>query len=83
MDRRGIAAIAADQGCRQGPGLLERGMGGGIPRRLAQAALNWLVDNYPGLADCFSSVDRLPEVLHALDEIEGLPPPAARLRNEA
>lgn len=50
---------------------------------MVQAALNWLVDNYPGLADCFSSVDRVAAVLHALDEIEGLLPPAAPLRDEA
>jgi putative ATP-binding cassette transporter len=49
---------------------------------MVQAALNWLVDNYPGLADCFSSVDRVAAVLHALDEIEGLPPPAPPLREK-
>ncbi len=37
---------------------------------MVQAALNWLVDNYPGLADCLSSVDRVAAVLHAMDERE-------------
>jgi putative ATP-binding cassette transporter len=49
---------------------------------MVQAALNWLVDNYPGLADCFSSVDRVAAVLHALDEIEGPPLPAPPSRDE-
>ena len=49
---------------------------------MVQAALNWLVDNYPGLADCFSSVDRVAAVLHALDEIEGLSPSAASSRQK-
>ena len=34
---------------------------------LVQAALNWLVDNYPGLADCLSSVNRVAALLRALD----------------
>jgi vitamin B12/bleomycin/antimicrobial peptide transport system ATP-binding/permease protein len=34
------------------------------------AALNWLVDNYPGLADCLSSVNRVASLLVALDELE-------------
>jgi vitamin B12/bleomycin/antimicrobial peptide transport system ATP-binding/permease protein len=33
-------------------------------------ALNWLVDNYPGLADCLSSVNRVASLLVALDELE-------------
>lgn len=33
-----------------------------------QAALNWLVDNFPGLADCLSSVKRVASLLMALDE---------------
>jgi putative ATP-binding cassette transporter len=37
---------------------------------MVQAALNWLVDNYPGLADCRSSVDRVAAVLHAMDGLE-------------
>lgn len=48
---------------------------------MVQAALNWLVDNYPGLADCFSSVDRVAAVLHALDEIEGPTRPAPPSRD--
>ncbi len=36
---------------------------------LVQAALNWLVDNYPGLADCLSSVNRVAALLRALDRI--------------
>lgn len=35
-----------------------------------QAALNWLVDNYPGLADCLSSVNRVASLLLALDQLE-------------
>jgi len=34
---------------------------------LVQAALNWLVDNYPGLADCLSSVNRVAALLRAFD----------------
>jgi putative ATP-binding cassette transporter len=37
---------------------------------MVQAALNWLVDNYPGLADCLSSVNRVAALLRAVDEIE-------------
>ena len=36
---------------------------------MVQAALNWIVDNYPGLADCLSSIRRVETLLHALDEI--------------
>jgi vitamin B12/bleomycin/antimicrobial peptide transport system ATP-binding/permease protein len=35
-----------------------------------QAALNWLVDNYSGLADCLSSVNRVASLLLALDQFE-------------
>lgn len=42
---------------------------------MLQAALNCLVDNYPRLADCLSSVDRVAAVLHGLDEIDGRRPP--------
>jgi putative ATP-binding cassette transporter len=35
-----------------------------------QAALNWLVDNYSGLADCLSSVNRVASLLLALDQLE-------------
>lgn len=34
-----------------------------------QAALNWLVDNYSGLADCLSSVNRVASLLLALDHL--------------
>ncbi len=37
---------------------------------VVQAALNWLVDNYPGLAECLSSVNRVGSLLSALDDIE-------------
>jgi putative ATP-binding cassette transporter len=37
---------------------------------VVQGALNWLVDNYPGLAECLSSVNRVSSLLTALDEIE-------------
>lgn len=36
-----------------------------------QTALNWLVDNYPGLAECLSSVNRVGSLLLALDELDG------------
>lgn len=35
-----------------------------------QAALNWLVDNYPGLADCLSSINRVAALLLALDKLD-------------
>jgi putative ATP-binding cassette transporter len=35
-----------------------------------QTALNWLVENYPGLADCLSSVNRVASLLIALDLLE-------------
>ncbi len=38
-----------------------------------QAALNWLVENYSGLADCLSSVSRVASLLLALDEMDTLP----------
>jgi putative ATP-binding cassette transporter len=38
---------------------------------MVQAALNWLVDNYPGLAECLSSVNRVAALLLALDEFDG------------
>jgi len=37
---------------------------------MVQAALNWLVDNYPGLAECLSSVNRVTALLVAMDELE-------------
>jgi putative ATP-binding cassette transporter len=43
---------------------------------VVQAALNWLVDNYPGLAECLSSVKRVASLLWVLDERE------SRLRPE-
>lgn len=42
-----------------------------------QAALNWLVDNFPGLADCLSSVKRVASLLVALDEVAPCGDPAA------
>jgi putative ATP-binding cassette transporter len=35
---------------------------------MVQTALNWLVDNYPGLAECLSSVNRVASLLEALDQ---------------
>jgi putative ATP-binding cassette transporter len=35
---------------------------------MVQTALNWLVDNYPGLSECVSSVNRVAVLLAALDE---------------
>jgi len=37
---------------------------------MVQTALNWLVDNYPGLAVCLSSVNRVGSLLVALDEFD-------------
>jgi putative ATP-binding cassette transporter len=37
---------------------------------MVQSALNWLVDNYPGLAECMSSVNRVAALLQALDKTE-------------
>jgi putative ATP-binding cassette transporter len=37
---------------------------------MVQTALNWLVDNYPGLAECLSSVNRVASLLLALDELD-------------
>jgi putative ATP-binding cassette transporter len=37
---------------------------------MVQTALNWLVDNYPGLAECLSSVSRVGSLLVALDELD-------------
>jgi vitamin B12/bleomycin/antimicrobial peptide transport system ATP-binding/permease protein len=35
-----------------------------------QAALNWVVEHYSGLADCLSSVNRVASLLLALDQLE-------------
>jgi vitamin B12/bleomycin/antimicrobial peptide transport system ATP-binding/permease protein len=35
-----------------------------------QTALNWMVENYTGLADCLSSVNRVASLLLALDELD-------------
>jgi putative ATP-binding cassette transporter len=37
---------------------------------IVQAALNWLVDNYPGLSECLSSVNRVAALLQSLDELD-------------
>lgn len=37
---------------------------------IVQAALNWLVENYAGVADCLSSVNRVASFLLALDHLE-------------
>lgn len=37
---------------------------------MVQTSLNWLVDNYPGLAECLSSVNRVGSLLVALDELD-------------
>lgn len=41
---------------------------------IVQAALNWLVDNYTGLADCLSSINRVASLLLALDQLGGIAP---------
>lgn len=38
---------------------------------IVQAALNWLVENYAGVADCLSSVNRVASFLIALDQLDG------------
>jgi len=35
---------------------------------IVQSALNWIVDNYPGMAECLSSVNRVGSLLVALGE---------------
>jgi vitamin B12/bleomycin/antimicrobial peptide transport system ATP-binding/permease protein len=37
---------------------------------MVQTALNWLVDNYPALAECLSSVNRVNALLVAMDELD-------------
>jgi putative ATP-binding cassette transporter len=37
---------------------------------IVQTALNWLVDNYPAVADCLSSINRVASLLIALDEFD-------------
>jgi len=37
---------------------------------MVQTALNWLVDNYPALAECLSSVNRVSALLVAMDELD-------------
>jgi putative ATP-binding cassette transporter len=37
---------------------------------MVQTALNWLVDNYPGLAECLSSVNRVATLLLAMDDLD-------------
>jgi len=37
---------------------------------MVQTALNWMVDNYPGLAECLSSVNRVTALLVAMDELD-------------
>ena len=34
---------------------------------IVQAALNWLVENYAGVADCLSSINRVATLLIALE----------------
>jgi len=36
---------------------------------IVQSALNWLVDNYPGMAECLSSINRVTSLIVALDEV--------------
>jgi putative ATP-binding cassette transporter len=33
-------------------------------------ALNWMVENYSGMADCLSSINRVGSLLLALDDLE-------------
>ncbi len=37
---------------------------------MVQTALNWLVDNYAGLAECASSVNRVASLIFAMDALE-------------
>jgi ABC-type uncharacterized transport system fused permease/ATPase subunit len=46
-----------------------------------QAAFNWLVDNYPRLADWRSSVHRVASLLFTLDAVDGLEQAAHSGRN--
>ncbi len=40
---------------------------------MVQTALNWLVDNYAGLAECASSVNRVAALIFAIDALEVAP----------
>ncbi|WP_406856057.1 SbmA/BacA-like family transporter [Alsobacter sp. KACC 23698] len=42
-----------------------------------QAALNWFVENYAGLADCMSSVNRVASLLFAFDQLDSDDPVSA------
>jgi putative ATP-binding cassette transporter len=42
-----------------------------------QAALNWFVENYAGLADCMSSVNRVASLLIAFDQLDSDDPVSA------
>lgn len=37
---------------------------------IVQTALSWLVDNYPAVADCLSSINRVASLLIAIDELD-------------
>ncbi len=41
---------------------------------IVQAAFNWLVDNYGRVADWLSSVNRVAELMFAIDALESAPP---------
>ena len=41
---------------------------------IVQVALNWLVDNYTGLADCLSPTNRVASLLLAFDQLDDVPP---------
>src|SRR5213083_3003467 len=47
-----------------------RNHAGGIGIQIVQAAFNWLVDNYPGLADWTASARRVALLQMSLDELE-------------
>jgi putative ATP-binding cassette transporter len=44
---------------------------------VVQSAGNWLVDNYPRLAECLSSAVRVGDLLMAIDAQSGPAPPPA------
>jgi putative ATP-binding cassette transporter len=42
-----------------------------------QGAFNWLIDNFPRLAECLSSANRVGNLLMAFDRLEAAERPAA------
>jgi len=48
-----------------------------------QGAFNWLIDNFPRLAECLSSANRVGNLLLAFDQLEAEEAPAAAADRDA